>query len=586
MIGFYGATDTNIQLNLPKYSKTNVNIDKYFTEKLQIFRLKNNIFFPHNQPITNNNNIGIMADGYIIIRDNISDSQENGKQTLLQLLNLYHETENRFLNNIKTGMFNLIIIEKSKIKIINDWLGAFSLYYTHLKDGNIIFSNNSDFISKYSNQVDWIAITEFLKYGCILGNKTPWKNIKKLQPGSILTFDFLNKEINVENYHNFKPYQSMENISIKKCEEKLTKLLNKASKRLYSPTNKYCMGITGGIDSRLLMASWPNKSDLQSFTGFYTGNEEDVKITEKLIKKLKIPHHTFIKRQYMNSNELHKHLNSIDPIEGKNNKFTKSLPEKAIGNAKIHLTGVYGEILGGEYYWCFGDIIEKIKNLYFPVQTKKIDFKYIAKSLNTSLSSVSYNNLNNCLNENIFSKLVHDYVLEEHIISIINRYNDMNYTLYQVIEIFNLFNRGSYWFGGRSFDRLNREIISPYADYDLINYVLSCPIEIRKNRKLMLSLIKNYYKKWGKTETTFSIIPPNFPYFLQKNYSLLHLFAKKKIILKKNDIDKNMLSDIINDINKSNLIQHCPTANYNLLEKLFLFSVWYEKYIEEHVEDS
>jgi len=588
MIGLYGCTDPNIKLDLPEIISKDISADSY-NDKIQLYRFKNNIFFPQKQPIFLEN-IGIIADGIIIVDKNIEDCIQNGEKTLKQLLQLFKDKGEFFVKDIKTGMFNIIIIEKNNLKIINDWFGTYSLYYTQLPTGDLIFSNNSDFISKFGGEIDWISITEFLKYGYILGNKTPWKNIHKLPPGSILTYDLTNKIIDISKYHTFKPISKAKE-SLESYLEKTEQLLYEACQRLYSPSLKYSIGLTGGLDSRLIMANWPNRNNLHSWTA--ATKEEDTEIVEILIKSFGIPHHCFHIPKYLSALELNKVLDFLDPLEGRVSHVLKeSYPNVVRENAKIELTGVFGEILGGQYLWSLGNITDKVKSLFFTnEQAEKYELKIIAKLLNNSLSSFSDQVLKTYLTEDTTLKLAKDDELEHHIQNILKEYDLSEINPYSSTEIFNLLNRGLYFYGSLPTKRMKVEQITPYADYKLIENIINYPIKIRLYRRLMLGLLKNKYGKWGKIKTTFSLVPPSYPYFFQKILASYKTFLERHLNKKEIVIPKEFLGIMEKELKRSNLIkkeineeiitmlQGTPAKN-ELLFRLFLFCVWYKKYVE------
>ena len=141
-------------------------------------------------------------------------------------------------------------------------------------------SNNNIFISSdikrciqrnSSNEIDRAGFWELIKYGICLGNRTLFANIKQLPGASFLKICKSDLSLSYNSYWNYRVTQNQKITSINQAISKLDKLLKKtiSNKINQSSNKKFCMGISGGLDSRLslnYLCSFLNPENLQLFT--------------------------------------------------------------------------------------------------------------------------------------------------------------------------------------------------------------------------------------------------------------------------------------------------------------------------------
>lgn len=179
--------------------------DRFISPEIKVGRLHLGTFFHQEQPIWDEHKkCGIMVDGYLILHENICDSQEKGQETLKQLVNIYMKEGDRFIERIKTGRFNLLVIdyERREIKIINDIFAQRPLYYCVAKD-TFFFAPEFEVVVRncdVKKKVDWTAIHEYLKYGSAIGDRTFFEEIKLLRPATIVTYKLDNKQLTFQTY--------------------------------------------------------------------------------------------------------------------------------------------------------------------------------------------------------------------------------------------------------------------------------------------------------------------------------------------------------------------------------------------------
>lgn len=204
------------------------------------------------------------------------------------------------------GHFAGCIIQDGLITCFNDGLGLREVYYVKLDDG-ILVSSRADLLSRFIENktpaYDYIAGNWFTSVP--LFYKTFTEQIKRLGPGGILEVHQLN-EPQVTN-RKFTAHES--NIEI------VRELLNKFS-RFPLSTHKLSLGLSGGLDSRILLAllSGSGQKNWRVHT-FGSGGMKDVLIAEEIAARLNLRHIVF-NRTHFNINEILEWINKFLPFTG------------------------------------------------------------------------------------------------------------------------------------------------------------------------------------------------------------------------------------------------------------------------------
>ena len=187
------------------------------------------------------------------------------------------------------GVFHFVIFDRlsGEIKLFNDKFGLQPLYYTTLSDG-IVFGASVKVLledESISKEPDHRSFGDFLHYGQILGQKTLFKDIKLLAPGSILTFDLNGFK------SSLKRYWYLEKLFVEKgaydhdasLDDALSLLVESVRKR---NSNKEILGLSlsGGLDSRgILAALGKHAEDLPTYTLGLSGCA-DQKLAERMAR--------------------------------------------------------------------------------------------------------------------------------------------------------------------------------------------------------------------------------------------------------------------------------------------------------------
>ncbi|MCX9085641.1 MAG: asparagine synthase-related protein [Candidatus Methanoperedens sp.] len=259
------------------------------------------IFNPESQPIFNEDkSLCIIMDGEIydyedlkkeLIHKGYSFPIANDPEFILHL---YEEYGNDLVHRIN-GSFTLAIWNEKlkKLIIINDRYGIRPLYYSE-NNRRLLFGSEVKAILQdetFVRIVDDRSVAEFFSFGYILGNKTFFQGIELLPPASIMTYE--SGRISIEQYWDFDFKEGSEEYSEEYYIEKLSKLVLQAVERQMKGHHRTGVPLTGGLDSRTLVASIQKEHyPIHTFT-FGKSDCNDVKFARMISNTLGVDNHFY-----------------------------------------------------------------------------------------------------------------------------------------------------------------------------------------------------------------------------------------------------------------------------------------------------
>ena len=155
------------------------------------------------------------------------------------------------------GMFGFAIWDKNRKRlfIVRDRLGVKPLYYAFSDDG-IVFASEIKAILKhpaYKNpSADNLSVYDYVNEGYLAGNRTLFKDIHKLIPGSCMIIE--NGEVKENVYWKLQPAPINSEISEKEFIEKLRELIIDAIKIRLRSDVPVGFHLSGGIDSSAIVS--------------------------------------------------------------------------------------------------------------------------------------------------------------------------------------------------------------------------------------------------------------------------------------------------------------------------------------------
>ena len=270
------------------------------------------------------------------------------------IVHLYEESRDQCVTRL-SGMFALALLDKKRNRLLlaRDRMGIKPLFYCH-KGGNLYFASEIKslmLIDEVSRDIDLKALDAYFAFGYIPGHRTIFKDIKKLQPATYMTF--VDKLLEIESYWsaNYEPkLQDSEDELI----TKFVSLFEEAIERHLVSDVPIGAFLSGGMDSSIIVALMSKVSGKRVNTfslGYSEGRQDELEYADAVARQYHTRHTEFRTNPEMIGilPELLWHLdepffdNSIIP--------TYYISKLARGKVKVVLSGDGGDEIFGGYEW-------------------------------------------------------------------------------------------------------------------------------------------------------------------------------------------------------------------------------------------
>jgi asparagine synthase (glutamine-hydrolysing) len=201
------------------------------------------------------------------------------------LVHIYEE-DPRFPKNLN-GRFHGLIVDREDrtAKLFNDRFGLQRIYY-HESNDAFYFSAEAKAILQVRPElrsIDERSLGEFIACGCVLENRTLYRGIYALPPGSAWNFrDGVLKEKTV--YFDPHEWEEQEPLSAEAYYEQLRDAFTSTLPRYFNGKEKIGVSLTGGLDTRIIMA-WrkPEPHSLPCYTfGSMFRENQDVRLARRV----------------------------------------------------------------------------------------------------------------------------------------------------------------------------------------------------------------------------------------------------------------------------------------------------------------
>ncbi|NIM19925.1 MAG: hypothetical protein GTO51_06725 [Candidatus Latescibacteria bacterium] len=515
MPGLCGIAGENIQESWPRLLRSlhrdNLHVTDFKGESLCFGMTSLGIFFASKQPLWDEaGNYAIIADGYMVVDDDISDSADKSRETLSLLLRSFMENGYESLvKKIRTGVFNILIYDArlGNIVLINDRLGMNPLYYYEGKD--FVFSYNVESILQVEDikkEADSTGLAELLTIGYPLGNRTLIERIKRLPAASVLTCNISSRAVQIRKYYADKPTRrSSRKASVRDCVEEASATFEQACRRLYLPAKQYCLMLSGGCDSRLIAGAWPSSENMFSYSWGEKGSLE-VKIAKRVAEIQGIGHHSLELSGDVVAKALHETFREVGNLRYPN-RLISAKEMKDLG-AEISVDGLLGgNILGGLGIDTKGDSLGQIVDSLFGIIATAGKFcknyltddtiakiegfqEEIKKDIENEI--MSFQNLRTA-NEVQGGVNAEDELLRE------SAYRFRIYLDRQGVSLQGV--------GTRS----EVEIVYPFIDYDFYDFCMQVPAGLVIGHQLYMNIFKQKYSRYSFIPYSKSLLPLKLP---------------------------------------------------------------------------
>jgi asparagine synthase (glutamine-hydrolysing) len=253
-----------------------------------------------------------------ILEGAIYNKSERRIDEELSTISLSEPSLDELTHRIKTflhgshGEFLVVKYEKhgGKCLVFNDALGRLPFYYCSVPQTPspvIVMSREVKFIVPYlqGSDFDKTALGEYLLFGFPLGERTLWKDVKRLLPGSMLMIDAENGKVLSREVlsWNLDPKKESEDATALRLEsQKLVGLfLTSLSETVQTFPKEYVqiVSLSGGLDSRATLAGLIK---VGAAPVAYSFPATEDRVARTIAEKLKVDYH-IVSSSFKISNE-------------------------------------------------------------------------------------------------------------------------------------------------------------------------------------------------------------------------------------------------------------------------------------------
>ncbi len=271
------------------------------------------------------------------------------------LAQLYQKDTNlNFLKKIN-GIFSAVIYDKKyqQVHLITDRYGLQYLYWGII-DNNLIWSSEVKAFLGYPNftpKINHESVQDFFSEGYLKDNKTWFDGVELLPSGTVLTWDIKTSKHHIQQYWSWsdiKPF--IGKVNEKDIVDELGYLFSQAIERQTKQSEKIGITLSGGLDSRAILAAIPkNNRSIPTLT-FGKVDCDDAQIAKEVanlkgasFQFYELNHHNWLtprlKGIWYSDGQLDlTHMHGIEAFEDIREKF------------QINMSGYLGDaLLGGSY---------------------------------------------------------------------------------------------------------------------------------------------------------------------------------------------------------------------------------------------
>jgi asparagine synthase (glutamine-hydrolysing) len=212
------------------------------------------------------------------------------------LVHLYEEFGLPFVEKLNGAFSGLVVdFRAQQITLFNDRYGLNRIYFHEREEGFYFSSEAKSLLAVLPvlRQLDPRGLGEFFSLGCVLQNRTLFPAISLLPAGSAWTFA-PGRTVTKWTYFKAESWEQQPPLNALEYYDRLRETWPRILARYFTGQGPFGLSLTGGVDSRVIMA-WvpPSTRHLACYTfgGVYR-DSADVKISREVARICQRSHHT------------------------------------------------------------------------------------------------------------------------------------------------------------------------------------------------------------------------------------------------------------------------------------------------------
>ncbi len=207
---------------------------------------------------------------YIELRNEVSSEEFTTRGDIEVALHLYRKNGIEFLDCLN-GMYAGAVFdpERKRVLLFRDRFGIKPLYYTFTEEGFFFSSEIKPLLegSLMKPELDHESLPVYFSYRYVPGERTMFRNIRRLPPGSFLDYSLESGSFSIRRYWEYLPGGDDVSYSGKEVEDRFIQLLEDAVRIRMRSDVEVASLLSGGIDSASVASiAAAEQPDLKLFT--------------------------------------------------------------------------------------------------------------------------------------------------------------------------------------------------------------------------------------------------------------------------------------------------------------------------------
>jgi len=266
------------------------------------------------------------------------------------LVHIYEEYGTRCFEKLNGYFCGLIVdLRQERVILFNDRFGLNRIYYHEGKE-SFYFSSEAKSLLRVlpsARKFNKVSLGEMFAVGCTLENRTLFEGISML-PGGVMWIFSRNMDVRKKTYFDRRSWTEQNALKRNEYYEEIKETFARILPRYFGGRRSVGVSLTGGIDSRMIMALSklpPYKVPCYTFGGRYR-DCSDVRIARKVAKACQQTHETltvdwrFLKKFPEMAKKCVLGSDGTMDVSGSVGVYTQQLARKI---APVRITGNYGD---------------------------------------------------------------------------------------------------------------------------------------------------------------------------------------------------------------------------------------------------
>ena len=174
------------------------------------------------------------------------------------LVHLYEEEGDRFFEKLN-GLFSGLLIDKRQGKafLFNERYGVERIYCHEAMDATYFASEAKALLGVLPElrAFDEAGVAQFLAFGCTLGQATLFRGVQLVPAGSVWSFE--DGKCQKRKYFSPESWESQPILSLESFQAEFQETFRRILPRYFESQSRTGISLTGGQDSRMIMACLP-----------------------------------------------------------------------------------------------------------------------------------------------------------------------------------------------------------------------------------------------------------------------------------------------------------------------------------------